>query len=189
MTVLADFRPLQGTIAQAESWTHYLNTRRDVLDDRRPDEIAASLENVVWAGVHLGELLPHTWLVTFDNLFRAGHGSWTSVKEFDSIRQEVRRLFFTTREALELFRRVAENFPAVTGRGSTGIDRLLRAIEAARELEEGVFRDWPSFADPLPQAEETRPVDESLAEALGVSVEEARQRLEARRRELNAQRE
>jgi hypothetical protein len=53
-------------------------------------------------------------------------------------------------------------------------------IEDARRLEETVFRDWPSFADPV-KTSNALPVDESLAEALGVSVGEARQRLDARR--------
>ncbi len=71
------------------------------------------------------------------------------------------------------------------------MDRLLKVMEDARRLEEKVFRDWPSFAETLPSRNplESLPVDESLAEALAITVGEARQRMDARRRELNAGRE
>jgi hypothetical protein len=70
------------------------------------------------------------------------------------------------------------------------MDRLLAAIESARDLEETVFRDWPAFSEPLAavNSADSLPVDESLAEALGITVEEARQKMETRRRELNAAR-
>ena len=182
--VLLDrFPPLQGAITQAESWTSYLNAHR-------PEEIAVSLESIVWAGVKLGESLPFTWRLTFDNLFRPGEECWTTVKEFEAIRQAVRLLFFTAREAMDRTRQVAETLQALTSRKPAGMDRLLGVIEDARQLEEAVFRDWPSFTEPLPfvNLADSLPVDESLAEALGITVAEARQRMDARKRELHAAR-
>jgi len=180
--VIDRFPPLQGAIAQAESWSCYLNARR-------PEEMAASLESIVWVGVKLGELLPFTWRLTFENLFRPGEGSWTTVKEFEAARQQVHRLFFTAREAMDMSRQVAEALQARTGRRPAGMEQLFGVIEEARRLEEAVFRDWPSFAEPLPAVNlaDSLPVDESLAEAFGITVEEARQRMDARRREINAE--
>lgn len=171
------FAPLQGAIVQAESWTSYLSARK-------PEEIASSGESIVWAGALSGELLPFTWSVAFQSLFRSGEASWTTVREFEAIRQEVRRLFFTARAALDLTRQVAEALQVRTGRTPAAMDRLLAAIENARQLEEAVFRDWPSFTEPLPSEKpaDALPVDESLAEALGITAEEARQRMEAHRR-------
>jgi hypothetical protein len=188
MPVLDDFRPLQGAVAQAESWTKYLNARHDDQGSRRPEEIATCAESIVWIGVHLGESLPFTWRLTFDNLLRRGSPAWQTVKDFEAIRQAVRALFFTAREAMDSTRRTAEALQAHDGREHEGMDRLLKAIEDAHMLEESVFRDWPSFKEPTlsPDPIDSLPVDESLAHALGIAVEEARQKMDARRRELNA---
>lgn len=186
--LLDRFPPLQGTIAQAENWTQYLNFRQAELGNRGPEQIAGSLESIVEIGILLGELLPWTWRLTFDNLFRPGEVSWSTIKEFEAARREVYRLFFTAREALDKTRKVSETLQGLTGRKPAGLDRLLRVIEEARRLEEVVFRDWPSFTEPLPAVNlaNSLPVEESLAEALGTSVEEARRRMETRRRELKA---
>jgi hypothetical protein len=182
MTVMAvdNFPPLQGTIAQAEAWTRYLHAQQ-------PKEIADSLESIVWVGVKLGEQLPFTWRITFNSLFRPGEGSWTTVKEFEAVRRAVQRLFFTAREAMALTRQVGEALQTLTGQKPAGMDRLLEVIEEARRLEERVFRDWPSFLEPLPPMNlaDSLSAEESLAEALGISVEEARQKMETRRNELN----
>jgi hypothetical protein len=190
-TVLDRFPPLEGAIAQAESWTRYLKARQPDSGNRRPEELIASLESIVGAGVKLGEMLPFTWRLTFENLLRSSEESWTTVKEFESVRQAVHRLFFTAREALDSTRQLAEALQAVTGSRPAAMDRLLQVIEEARQLEEAVFRDWPSFAGPQPPVNpaESLPVDQALAEALGISVEEARRRLDARRQELNPRRE
>jgi hypothetical protein len=182
-TVLDNLPPLQSAIAHAESWTRYLK-------GQRLEELAVSLESIVGVGVNLGELLAFSWRLTFDGLFRPGKESWTTVKEFEAVRQAVYHLFCTGREALAWTRQVAEALQALTGRKPAQMDQLLRVIEDARQLEEAVFRDWPSFGEPLPSVNpaDSLPVDESLAEALGISVEEAKQRLDARRRELNAER-
>ena len=182
------FPPLQGAIAQNESWTRYLNARRPDSPARRPEDIAASVDAIVSAVATLGETLPMTWSLTFDNLLRPGTESWSTVQELETIRQEVRRLFFTAREAMDKTRQVAEALQAQTGRKPAAMDRLLTKIDNARRLEEAVFRDWPSFSETMPvvTAADAAPVDESLAQALGVTVEEARQRLDARQRELQA---
>src|ERR1700722_9115334 len=91
--VLDTFSPLQGAIAQAESWTRYLNARRPELTNRRPEEVTAAQESMIWFGVKLGELLPFTWRLAFNTLLRPGDEPWTTVQEFEAIRQEVRRLF------------------------------------------------------------------------------------------------
>ncbi len=189
-TLLDRFPPLGGAIAQAEAWTRYLKTRQPDGNGQRIEAQVASLESLVGAGVKLGEMLPFTWRLAFDNMVRTGDGSWTTVKEFESVRQAVHRLFFTTREALDATRQVAEALRAATGSRPTAMDRLLQVIEEARELEEAVFRDWPSFADPQPPMNpaEALPVDEALAETLGISVEEARRHLDARRQELSTER-
>jgi hypothetical protein len=191
MTVLANFSPLQGAISQAVSWKQFLNDNRDELGSRRPEELVTCLENIVWFGAKMGELLPFTWRLTFDNLFAPGAVSWTSIKDFEAVRQEVRRLFFTAREAMDMTRQVATALQTLTGRKPAGMDRLFAAIEDARLLEETVFQDWPSFTEPLPSVNsaEALPVDASLAQALGITVEEARQKMDARRRELNTKRE
>ena len=174
--VLDTFPPLHGAIAQAESWTHYLKARR-------PEEVVASLESIVAVGINLGEMLPLTWRLTFTDLLRSGTETWSTVREFEAIRQSVARLFFTAREALDWTRQVAEALQSLTGRKPVGMDRLLCVMAEAGQLQEAVFRDWPSFAEPLPPGNyaESLPVEDALAEALGISVEEARQRIDARR--------
>ena len=178
---VADDFALQHAIDRAESVTRYL-------DARRPEQVADSLGSVVRAGIKLGEGLPDAWRLAFNNLVRVGDESWTTVAEFEAVRNAVRRLFFTAREAMEKTRRTAETLQNGTGRRTEGMDRLLEVMEDARRLEEAVFRDWPSFAEPLPPVNlaECVSVEESLAEILGVSVEQAREKLEARKRELDA---
>lgn len=190
-TTVDHFPPLQSAIAQAESWTRYLKERWPESSSRRPDEkLFASLESILSIGIKVGEMLPLTWRLTFDVLFRVGEESWTSVAEFEAIRQDMHRLFFTAREAMDSTRQVAEALQVLTGRKPTGMDQLLQLIDEARQLQELVFRDWPSFEEPLPltNSADSLPVDESLAQALGIPIEEARQRLEARRRQRNAER-
>ena len=182
MTVVDRFPPLQGAIAHAESWTSYLNARHDEMGGQRPEDLADFAENIVWIGVHLGASLPFTWRLSFDNLFRRNN-AWNTVKEFETIRQATRGLFFTAREAMDKTRLVAESLQGLTGKKPAGMDRLLEVLEDARQLEEAVFRDWPSFAEPS-RPGDSLPVDESLAEALGITVEEARRKLESRRRAL-----
>lgn len=180
-TVADDFA-LQHAIDRAESVTRYL-------DARRPEQVADSLEAVIAAGVETGEALPDAWRQAFHNLLGEGEESWTTVAEYEAVRDAVRRLFFTAREAMEKARRTAEALQNGTGRRAEGMDRLLEVMEEARRLEEEVFRDWPSFAEPLPPVNlpECVSVEESLAEILGVTVEQARDKLEARKRELEAQ--
>jgi hypothetical protein len=188
MTAIDSFPPLQGGVAQAESWTRHLTTRRPELGGRPAEEVATSLEFIVWYGVKLGEILPLHWSIVFDNLFRPGQEAWTTVKEFEAARQAVRHLFFTVREAMEGTLQIAQALQGLAGRKPAGLDRLRAVIADARRLEETVFRDWPSFADPV-KTTNALPVDESLAEALGITVGDARQKMDARRRERNAGRE
>ena len=185
MTVLNTFPPLQAAIAHAESWRTYLNVCQDELRSPHAQDIVARAENTVGIGVQLGELLPITWRAAFHGLFRPSLASWYSVKEFEAIRQEVRALFYTVREAMDGARKTAELLQALTGRQPAGMDRLLKAIEEARELEENVFRDWPSYIEPWLPADSLS-VDEALAEALGITVDEARKKMDARRQQLNA---
>jgi hypothetical protein len=179
MTAIESFPPLQGAVALAESWTRHLNTRRPELGRRPPDEVAASLESIVWYGVKLGETLPLHWSIIFDNLLRPGKEAWTTAKEFEAARQAVRHLFFTAREAMDGTLYVAETLQGLAGRKPAGLDRLRTVIEEARHLEETVFRDGPSFAD-LVKTSDPLPVDESLALALGITVDEARQKMDNR---------
>jgi hypothetical protein len=172
-----DFPPMQGAIAQAESWTRYLNDRCDQADG--PEDAAAALENIVWVGVHLGEALPCLWRLAFSHWFRRTN-TWTGVEDFEKIRREVRRLFFAGREAMEKSRQAAEAMRAATGHPATGMSRLVAALNAACKLEEAVFRDWPSFVDAV-TISDSLPVDESLARALGVTLEEAQEKMAARR--------
>ncbi len=179
---VADDFALQHAIDRAESVSRYL-------DARRPEQVADSLEAVVAAGVETGEALPDAWRQAFHNLLGDDEDSWTSVAEFEAVRNAVRRLFSTVREAMEKARRTAEALQNGTGRRAAGMGRLLEVMEEARRLEEAVFRDWPSFAEPLPPVNlaECISVEESLAEVLGITVEQAREKLEARKRELDAQ--
>ncbi len=191
MNVLDRFPPLQGAIAHAESWKTYLNACQEELGSQPAQDIIARAENNVGIGIQLGELLPITWSALFNAIFRPSLASWNSVKEFEAFRQQVRALFYTVREAMDSVRKTAEMLKAVTGRSPEGTDRLLVLIDDACRLEEAVFRDWPSFTEPLPSASpaDSLPVDESLAEAFGITLEAARQKMDARRRELNTGRE
>ena len=86
MTLGDRFPPLQATIVQAESWSKYLSTRSSQANHRGHETVHPGNENMVWAGVHLGESLPLMWRLTFENLFRVGD-TWMSVQEFEAIRQ------------------------------------------------------------------------------------------------------
>ncbi len=188
MTVLETFPPLQTAIANAESWKTYLNSCQDELRSLHSQDIIAKAENAVGIGAQLGEFLPLTWRAAFHCLFRPTLAPWNSVKEFEALRQHLRGLFYTVWEAMDGARKIAEMLPALTGRQPAGMERLLKAIEEARKLEENVFRDWPTFIEPwLPAG--ALPADESLAELLGITVEEARQKMDARRHRLNARTE
>src|SRR5205809_893487 len=106
MTVFDRFPPLQGAITQAESWTRYLHDREGELGARWPEELVASAEDIVQAGIHVGELLPITWRLVCERLFRPGEGLWSSVRDFEAVRQAIRRMFFTAREAMDCTRKV-----------------------------------------------------------------------------------
>src|ERR1043166_4144705 len=189
MTVVEPFPPLRETVAYAKTWGTYLRTCRDELATPHAKEIVARAENCVRIGVMLGELLPITWRGVFHALFRPLSGAWKPVVEFEALRQEVRALFFTVRESMEGANEVARRLQKLTGRRLSEADQLDGLLDAARRLEDAVFQDWPSFAEQsaaLPKSAGSLPVDESLAEALGVTVEAARERLAARRRELDA---
>ena len=91
---VADDFALQHAIDRAESVSRYL-------DARRPEQVADSLEAVVAAGVETGEALPDAWRQAFHNLLGGDEDSWTTVAEFEAVRNAVRRLFSTAREAME----------------------------------------------------------------------------------------
>jgi hypothetical protein len=185
MPVLDTFPPLQAAIALAEYWKSYLNPSQDELCSPPAQDFVRRAKNAVGIGVQLGEMLPITWRATFHGRLRSTSASWHSVQEFETVRQEVRALFFTVRGAMDSARKAAEMLQTLTGRQPAGMGRLLQAIEEARALEENVFRDWPSFAEPYLPADSLS-LEESLAKALGITVAEARLKLAARRHELNA---
>jgi hypothetical protein len=167
-----------------------------LLDAESPGRVAAApispdqlnvLDGLVWAGAFMGETLPMTWRLTFDNLFGEPTESWTTIQDFEAARNGVRKLFFTCREGMDKARVIAETIRAITGQIPPGMDRLLKAIENARLLELEVFRDWPPFADALPPVDPADRLtsEESLAEILGITEAQAREKMDARRHELN----
>jgi hypothetical protein len=159
------------------------------LSSPRGQAVITRAENNVAIGVMLGELLPSTWRAACNVLFRPSLTPWKSVKEFEAFRNDTRALFYTVREAMDSIRKTAEKLQTLTGRKPDGLDRLLALIDDARRLEEAVFRDWPSFVEPLPASVDALPVDESLAKSLGITAEEARHKMDARKRELNSKKE
>jgi len=188
MTGLTPFAPLETAIAHAESWKVYLHTCQDELRDSPSATIIAKATATIGIAVQLGESLPLTWQAIFHGLLRAPSPTWGSVKESESLRQQIRALFFSVREVLDVANELAENLQKMTRRQPIGMARLVKLIEESRELEANVFKDWTSFAEPLiPGA--ALSVEESLAEILGISVEEARAKLVARREQLNAKAE
>lgn len=174
---VADDFALQHAIDRAESVTRYL-------DARRPEQVAGSLGAVIAAGVRAGEELPAAWRLAFNTLVRTGDGSWSTVAEYEAVRNAVRRLFTTAREAMEKTRRTAEALQNGTGRRPEGLSRLLEVMEEARRLEEEVFRDWPSFAEPLPPVNlaECQPVEEAFAEMMGITVEQLQEKVAEHKR-------
>ena len=169
-----------GSLLDAES------PARDAAAPISPDQVNV-LNGLVWAGAFMGETLPMTWRLTFDNLFGSSTEPWTTLQDFEAARNGVRKLFFTCREGMDKARAIAETIQTITGQIPPGLDRLVKAMENARLLESAVFRDWPPFADPVPGVEpaDRLSCEDSLAEVLGISVEQARGRMDARRRELN----
>src|ERR1041384_6823163 len=101
MSVLDSFAPLHSAIAYAESWTSYVNTRRDVLARDLRAGLHAAADNMILMGIQIGESLPVTWRLAFDHFFRPGQPSWTTNDDLEAIRQAVRGLFFTAREAMD----------------------------------------------------------------------------------------
>jgi hypothetical protein len=182
MSVLDAVSPLQATTAQAESWHAYLTGCQEELRGPRALDAVARAENAVGIGAGLGELLPSVWRAAFHGLLRPlpGTAPWTGSAELETTRRYIRALFYKVREAMEAARKTAEMVLALTGRPAPDAERLLQAMEQARALEERVFQGWPSFSGPPPGAD-ALDVDAALAETLGVTVEEARQRLDARR--------
>ena len=143
--------------------------------------MAPSLDAVIQAAIQLGEQLPDTWKRTFRSLAPPDDG-WMTVQQYEEERNAIRRLFFTVREAMDGARRAAEAHQARRGSAPADLPRLLTLIDDARRLEEEVFRDWPSFADPLPPPDLSKalPVDEAFAEILGLSVEQVQKLAEHR---------
>jgi hypothetical protein len=179
------FPPLQVAIAHAESCRSYLNACAQELRNRPERAMVNWAEELVRAAIQQGELLHVTWLAALHGGLRSNQGSWRSVQEFEAFRKELRALFFTVRETLDRAQNILDVLKEQPGHRNDLPDHLLKASEAAFQLEEQVFRDWPAFTE-RPATPGALPVDESLAEALGISVEAARQKLDARRQELNA---
>lgn len=178
---VAGFPPIEGAIAQAESWKEYLTHLGD-LRKHKHAQITGLMRSIVGTGIRLGELLPLTWRLTFDDLINAPE--WITTEDFEKTRQSVRRLFFTVREALELTWQMAQRLPEEIE--SADLERLQKLRAEAQELEATVFRDWPSFTEPMTPSMPLTVV-ESLAEALGISVAEAQEKMDARRREHELQ--
>ena len=116
MPVLDTFPPLQAAIALAESWKPYLNPSQDELRGPPAQDFVNRAENAIGIGVQLGELLPITWRAAFHGRLRPTSASWHSVQEFETVRQAVRALFYTVREAMESARKTAEMLQTLTGR-------------------------------------------------------------------------
>ena len=188
MTVLNIFPPLQGAFAYAESLKPDLDACQNELSTASTQAVIGRAEKYISIGVMLGEWLPLIWRATFNILLRPSLGRWQSVQEFEGLRQEVRGMFYKVREAMDNIRKIALTLEGLTGRKPEGMDRLHTLIEDARLLEEKVFRDWPSFVENQPPTD-SKLVDESLAEALNITVEEARLKMDERRDLFDANQE
>jgi hypothetical protein len=185
MTVLNSFPPLQGAFAYAESLKPDLDAFQNELRTSVTEAVISKAERYLCIGVMLGEWLPLMWKAAFNILLRPSQGPWQTVQEFENSRQEIRGLFHTVGEVMDTIRKMAMTLESLTGRKPLGMDRLNRLIEDARRLEEKVFRDWPSFLEPMapdetPSSGGPKSVEESLAEALSITVEEARLKMDAR---------
>jgi hypothetical protein len=178
---IADYFPLQYTLDRAESVRRFL-------DGRDSERLAPSLDDVVRAAVELGQQLPDAWKRTFRSLDHAEDG-WMTVQQYEDQRNAVLQLFAAVRKTMDDARRAAEAEQTRTGRALTELPRLLALIEDARRQEEDLFRDWQSFRDPIPPPDFSKALtpEQSLANALGVSLQEAKERMDARRRELDSQ--
>ena len=179
--VAADIFPLQYAVDKAESVRRFLN-------GRGPEQVAPALDQVIRAAVELGEQLPDAWRQTFRGLGRSEEG-WMTVQQYEDQRSAVLGLFTTVRQAMDDARRAAEVSRARTGVAPADLPRLVALIEETRRQQEELFRDWVSFREPGPAPDFLTALtpEESLAKCLGVSVEEARRRMEARHREIAAQ--
>jgi hypothetical protein len=191
MNASIEIRRLRDSANYAESWTQTADAYGHELGSRTPEQVAAAIatirakvESYVGFGIAVGNILDMHWRLTFSNLFDVGEVC-ISPSELQQIRQEVRRLFLSVRESMDKTRYVADVFHAATGQTVSGADRLIALIVDAKKLEEQVFRDWPSFSEPTPpfSLADCLPPDEALAEGLGITVDEARQKLSARLRE------
>ncbi len=185
---IADFGPLQQAIGLAETWKPQFAKCESEIASPEGKATIIRAQNCIRIGIALGELLPVTWQAIFQAFFGPSLMQFEPAEEFESLRQSTRGLFYTVREALDRVNRIAISLRDLTGQEPPGVNRLTSLIDEARTLEETVFRDWPSFTEP-PLEGKTYSVEESLAEALGISVDAARQKMESRRSRLNARSE
>ena len=168
--------PLQYSLDTAESVGRFL--RRQPSGDLGP----RVWESLVSVALEFPARLRQGWRVAYDGLKGPPGGDFIPVREVEEVREAVQKAFSGAGEALEKL-----HAEAIRRGGTSGDDaaKLAAALEEVRRLEHGIFKDWVSFREPLPDDPgEALPVDESLAEILGVTVEQARRKLEERRRQL-----
>jgi len=174
--IAADNFFLQHALDRVESLRRFLGRPRPV------DSRAATVEGLISEALELPALLQKAWRATLEQLFPPGE-EFDSVRDLEDVRKALRRTLYEAGETMESVRRDAERWQHQSGNVPAGLDQLGAALDQVRRLEVDVFRDWPSFTEPLPaETEGPLPVEEAFARMRGVTVEQLREMVAAHKR-------
>ena len=181
MAAVSDNFALQYSLDQAASVRRFLRERDSREMARR---VWDSLASVM---LDYPRLLQEAKRATVDGLMGGPSDEpFIPVRQVEDARNALRKAFSEAGAALEAVTAAAREQPAA----AEYVGRLQAALEEVRRLEEETFQHWVSFVEPLPEEPgEPLSVEESLAEVLGISVGQARQKLEERKRQLGWSRE
>jgi hypothetical protein len=178
--LLADNFPLQLTISRAEV------VRQLLARGNNGGRIARDLGDLIAEVEQYPDLLRRAWSTVFAVLAEEGEFSFTT-SQFEALRTGLRKAVDRAYEAVSRVRAAGAQVQGSSGRPRDDDERLSAVEEQIRHLDEEIFHHWPSFAGRTPP----KPGDyvlaeEAFAEAMGLTVEQWREKVAEHKRRYHA---
>jgi hypothetical protein len=178
--LLADNFPLQSAVSRAEV------VRRLLARGNNGGRIARDLGDLIAEVEQYPGLLRRAWATAFAVLAEEGEFSFTT-SQFETLRTGLREAIDRAYEAVRRVRVAAAQIRGSSGRLRDDDERLSAVEGEIRRLDEEIFRHWPSFAGRTPpKPGECVPAEEAFAEAMGLTVEEWREKVAEHKRRYHA---
>jgi hypothetical protein len=178
--LLADNFPLQSAVSRAEV------VRQLLARGSNGGRIARDLGDLIAEVEQYPDLLRRAWSTAFAILAEDGEFSFTTA-QFETLRTGLRKAIDRAYEAVSRVRAAGAQVQGSSGRPRGDDERLSAVEEQIRHLDEGIFRHWPSFAGrAAPNPADCVPAEEAFAEAMGLTVEQWREKVAEHKRRYHA---